>query len=74
MLVAAALVSEATHQRHGAAGSKSPTASARALSTGLMSPAMMAASYPRLGEWQRVRDRMDPRGIFISDLSRRLSL
>ena len=39
-----------------------------------MSPAMMAASYPRLGEWQRVRDRMDPRGIFVSDLSRRLSL
>ena len=39
-----------------------------------MSPAMMAASYPRLAEWQLVRDRMDPRGIFTSDLARRLSL
>ncbi len=39
-----------------------------------MSPAMMAASYPRLGEWQRVRDRMDPNGVFTSDLARRLSL
>ncbi len=39
-----------------------------------MSPAMMAASYPRLGEWQRVRDRMDPNGVFASDLARRLSL
>ena len=28
----------------------------------------------RLAEWQRVRDRMDPRGIFTSDLARRLSL
>ncbi len=39
-----------------------------------MSAAMMAASYPRLGEWQRVRDAMDPQGIFTSDLARRLSL
>jgi decaprenylphospho-beta-D-ribofuranose 2-oxidase len=39
-----------------------------------MSPAMMAASYPRLGEWQRVRDSLDPQGIFTSDLARRLSL
>jgi decaprenylphospho-beta-D-ribofuranose 2-oxidase len=39
-----------------------------------MSPAMMAASYPRLGEWQRVRDRMDPNGVFTSDMARRLSL
>jgi decaprenylphospho-beta-D-ribofuranose 2-oxidase len=39
-----------------------------------MSPAMMAASYPRLGEWQRTRDRMDPNGVFTSDLARRLSL
>jgi decaprenylphospho-beta-D-ribofuranose 2-oxidase len=39
-----------------------------------MSPAMMAATYPRLGEWQRVRDRMDPNGVFTSDLARRLSL
>ena len=39
-----------------------------------MSPAMMAASYPRLAEWQRVRDAMDPKGVFTSDLARRLSL
>jgi decaprenylphospho-beta-D-ribofuranose 2-oxidase len=39
-----------------------------------MSPAMMAAAYPRLGEWQRVRDDMDPNGVFTSDLARRLSL
>lgn len=38
------------------------------------SPAMLAATYPRLGEWQSVRDRMDPRGVFTSDLGRRLSL
>jgi decaprenylphospho-beta-D-ribofuranose 2-oxidase len=39
-----------------------------------MSPAMMAASYPRLGEWRRVRDALDPTGVFTSDLARRLSL
>jgi decaprenylphospho-beta-D-ribofuranose 2-oxidase len=39
-----------------------------------MSPAMMAATYPRLSEWQRVRDAMDPNGVFTSDQSRRLSL
>jgi len=39
-----------------------------------MSPAMMAATYPRLSEWQRHRDAMDPDGVFTSDLARRLSL
>lgn len=39
-----------------------------------MSPEMMAASYPRLSEWQRVRDRMDPDRKFTSDLARRLLL
>jgi decaprenylphospho-beta-D-ribofuranose 2-oxidase len=39
-----------------------------------MSPAMMAATYPRLAEWQRHRDAMDPEGVFTSDLARRLSL
>lgn len=39
-----------------------------------MSPEMMAASYPRLAEWQAVRDRMDPKHLFASDLSRRLAL
>lgn len=39
-----------------------------------MSPAMMAATYPRLAEWQRHRDAMDIDGVFTSDLARRLSL
>lgn len=38
------------------------------------SPEMLARTYPRLAEWQAVRDRMDPRGVFTSDLARRLSL
>ncbi|MDO8307510.1 MAG: FAD-binding oxidoreductase [Actinomycetota bacterium] len=39
-----------------------------------MSPEMMAATYPRLSEWRRVRDEMDPDRVFVSDLSRRLLL
>ena len=38
------------------------------------SPQMFARTYSRLGEWQSVRDELDPRGIFTSDLSRRLSI
>lgn len=38
------------------------------------SPAMVARTYPRLAEWQSVRDRMDPHRVFTSDLGRRLSL
>lgn len=38
------------------------------------SPSMLARTYPRLAEWQAVKDRMDPRGVFTSDLGRRLSL
>ena len=38
------------------------------------SPSMLARTYPRLGEWQAIKDRMDPRGVFTSDLGRRLSL
>jgi len=38
------------------------------------SPEMMARTYPRLPQWQAVRERMDPRGVFTSDLARRLSL
>lgn len=30
--------------------------------------------YPRLEEWRAVRDRMDPRGVFHSDLDRRVAL
>ncbi len=39
-----------------------------------MSPEMMVASYPRLSEWQSVRDSMDPHHRFTSDLARRLVL
>jgi len=39
-----------------------------------MSPEMMAASYPRLSEWRRARDELDPDGVFTSDLARRLQL
>jgi decaprenylphospho-beta-D-ribofuranose 2-oxidase len=38
------------------------------------SPDMLARTYPRLAEWQAIRDRMDPKGVFTSDLARRLSL
>ena len=38
------------------------------------SPAMIARMYPRLGEWQAARDRLDPNHVFSSDLERRLSL
>lgn len=38
------------------------------------SPQMFARTYPRLGEWQHVRDELDPRGVFTSDLARRLSI
>ncbi|MEO6791626.1 MAG: D-arabinono-1,4-lactone oxidase, partial [Ornithinibacter sp.] len=34
----------------------------------------LALMYPRLGEWQQARAVMDPRGVFGSDLSRRLRL
>jgi len=38
------------------------------------SPQMFARTYPRLGEWQKIRDELDPRGVFTSDLARRLSI
>ncbi len=37
-------------------------------------PDVLATMYPRLDEWRAVRDRLDPRGVFTSDLSRRLDL
>ena len=32
------------------------------------------AMYPRIGEWLRVRRAVDPDGVFVSDLARRLDL
>jgi decaprenylphospho-beta-D-ribofuranose 2-oxidase len=37
-------------------------------------PELMPRMYPRLGEFRRVRERVDPAGVFSSDLSRRLGL
>jgi decaprenylphospho-beta-D-ribofuranose 2-oxidase len=39
-----------------------------------MRPELVAAMYPRLAEWQQVQARLDPNGVFQSDLSRRLRL
>jgi decaprenylphospho-beta-D-ribofuranose 2-oxidase len=39
-----------------------------------MAPAAVRAGYPRLAEWQATRDRVDPTGVWASDLSRRLGL
>ncbi|ADG87536.1 oxidoreductase [Thermobispora bispora] len=35
---------------------------------------MLAATYPRLGEWLAIKRRVDPEGRFTSDLARRLGL
>jgi decaprenylphospho-beta-D-ribofuranose 2-oxidase len=37
-------------------------------------PEVFARMYPRLGEFQAVRARVDPDGVFTSDLARRLEL
>jgi len=37
-------------------------------------PEAVRRGYPRLAEWQAVRDRVDPAGVWASDLSRRLGL
>lgn len=39
-----------------------------------VSPSAVRRGYPRLPEWQTVRDQMDPVGRWKSDLSRRLGL
>jgi FAD/FMN-containing dehydrogenase len=36
--------------------------------------ASLAAMYPRLGEWQAIRDRFDPDGVWASQLARRTGL
>ena len=38
------------------------------------SPDTIRRGYPRLAEWQQVRDRVDPQGVWQSDLGRRLRL
>jgi decaprenylphospho-beta-D-ribofuranose 2-oxidase len=35
---------------------------------------LLPAMYPRLGDWRRMRDALDPGGMFVSDLARRLGL
>jgi decaprenylphospho-beta-D-ribofuranose 2-oxidase len=37
-------------------------------------PELLAEMYPRLGEFRSLRRDLDPRGVFTSDLSRRLGL
>jgi decaprenylphospho-beta-D-ribofuranose 2-oxidase len=39
-----------------------------------MRPDALAAMYPKLGEWNSIRERLDPAGAMRSDLARRLSL
>lgn len=39
-----------------------------------MNPQMVVTQYPRLHEWRNVCSEMDPSGVFVSDLSRRLEL
>jgi decaprenylphospho-beta-D-ribofuranose 2-oxidase len=38
------------------------------------SPEALRAGYPRLDEWLATRERVDPTGVWASDLSRRLGL
>ncbi|QOV36082.1 FAD-binding oxidoreductase [Streptomyces ferrugineus] len=37
-------------------------------------PELLAAMYPRVDEFRALRAEVDPRGVFVSDLARRLSL
>jgi decaprenylphospho-beta-D-ribofuranose 2-oxidase len=37
-----------------------------------MSPSTFARGYPQSARWRGIRDRLDPTGLFVSDLARRL--
>lgn len=39
-----------------------------------MSAQTLAAGYPLLAQWRRMRDALDPRGVFASDQARRLGV
>jgi decaprenylphospho-beta-D-ribofuranose 2-oxidase len=39
-----------------------------------IAPRTIQRMYPRLDEWRKIRASVDPRGVFTSDLSRRLAL
>ncbi|MFC9928526.1 FAD-binding protein [Streptomyces sp. NPDC127190] len=41
---------------------------------GRLRPDLLAAMYPRLGDFRSLRAELDPRGVFVSDLARRLGL
>ena len=41
---------------------------------GRLRPDLLGAMYPRLEEWNEVRSRVDPGGVLMSDLGRRLSI
>ena len=41
---------------------------------GRVRPELIPTMYPDLPRWQRLRAELDPDGVFVSDLSRRLSL
>jgi len=41
---------------------------------GRVRPELVRTMYPDLPRWQQLRAELDPDGVFVSDLSRRLSL
>jgi decaprenylphospho-beta-D-ribofuranose 2-oxidase len=41
---------------------------------GRLRPALLRQMYPRLHDWQAVRDKVDPDCLMMSDLGRRLNL
>ena len=41
---------------------------------GHTTPAAIRRGYPRLDEWRAVREAVDPKHVFASDMSRRLEL